>query len=67
MEKCLKKMGLKEENIYRLTNATKAQTHDVISSKINLKLRDGRQKKPHTNYLVVFVFAGHGIQRDGTQ
>ena len=61
MEKCLKKLGLKDENIYRLTNATRMQAHDVIQKKVTDRLRMGKKSKPEINYLVIFVFAGHGI------
>ena len=39
------------------------QTFDALSK----KLREGNKKIPMEKYLIVFLFAGHGILKDGMQ
>ena len=34
---------------------------------ISKKLREGKRAKPPVNYLVVILFAGHGVLKDGMQ
>ena len=34
-------------------------------AQISAKLRDGKKKTPMKRYLVIFLFAGHGLQKDG--
>ena len=34
---------------------------------IDLRITNGRDNTPHENYLVVCLFAGHGVLKDGAQ
>ena len=38
-----------------------------VFNKIRAKLKAGKEKQPRTNYLVVCLFACHGILKDGLQ
>ena len=65
MENLLKRLGVEDKNFYRLSNATKMETHRTVMTEILKRTKEGQ--KEGKNYVVVFVFAGHGIQMDGTQ
>ena len=34
---------------------------------IRKRIKEGSQAKPQVNYVVVWLFAGHGILKEGTQ
>ena len=42
------------------------EVSDAFAS-ISKQLREGKKKMPTENYLLVFLFAGHGILKDGMQ
>ena len=33
--------------------------------KVEKLIRQGRRSKPVKNYLVIYIFAGHGVMKDG--
>ena len=62
----LEKFGVKKkEDIYLLdNNPTKIETMKAFMD-IEKRLRAGKAATPRVNYLLICVFAGHGINRGG--
>ena len=67
MIQCLEKYQIKEEDVIDLSNnpSTKA-TGDALDA-LSKDLREGKKSDPAVNYLIVFIFAGHGIIKEGQQ
>ena len=63
----LAKFGVKKkEDIYLLdNNPTKKETEAAFKA-IQKRLSAGKKATPRVNYLLVCVFAGHGINKGGT-
>ena len=56
-----------EQDIIDLTNnPTMSETGKVLD-KISKELRESKKMKPPEKHLIVFLFAGHGVLRDGMQ
>lgn len=66
MKEFLLKFGVQEENINLLINPTEADTKKMYMSVLK-RIMMGRKKSPQQDFLVVHVFAGHGVQEAGTQ
>ena len=67
MRECLKNFEIMEKDIIDLTDdPTMSETSKVFDA-ISKELREAKKLKPPEKYLIVFLFAGHGILRDGTQ
>ena len=62
----VKKFGARDENIYRLDNATESETKTAYMGLMK-KLAAGKAQSPQVDYLVIHAFAGHGVQDAGTQ
>ena len=58
---------MKKDIIDCYSKQVTAKEFENILASISKKLRDGKKKVPKKNYLVIFLFAGHGILKDGTQ
>ena len=55
------------DDVYNLdADPTEKETR-LVFSEIDKKLRAGKASLPQVNYLVIYLFAGHGILRDGMQ
>ena len=65
---CLEQYGIRDAaDIYNLDdNPSLKQVNDVCK-KIETRLKAGKLMEPMENYLVIFLFAGHGILHDGMQ
>ena len=64
---CLEKYQIKESDVVWLgDNPTTTQLGNEID-KISKKLRLGKKARPPESYLVIILFAGHGILKDGMQ
>ena len=61
MKEFLKKFGVTDNNIYNLENPSKKDISNVYRN-ILKRLIEGLEKKPvQEDYLVIHVFAGHGV------
>ena len=67
LRQCLVKFEIMDQDIYDLSdNPTMQQVGKVFDS-ISKELRESKKKKPADKHLLVFLFAGHGVLRDGMQ
>ena len=63
----LKKYSIKKRDVINLGhNPTGADVTDALA-KISKRLREGKKKRPVEKFLLVCLFAGHGILKDGMQ
>ena len=67
MKKCLEKYQIKEQDVVDLSNNPTADQTGRALDELSKRIRQGKQSEPPENYLVVLLFAGHGILRDGEQ
>ena len=66
-KKCLAKYNVHEwEELKLPINPTEAQVEDVMHN-LQCKIENGNDEKPPINYLVIFLFAGHGMWKEGKQ
>ena len=64
---CLAEYDITDEaDIYRLADPTEMETRHVFEQ-LDLRLAHGRDSKPRVNYLVICLFAGHGVLKAGMQ
>ena len=56
-----------EHDIYDLSDNPDLKTVSKTMDQLSLKIRNGKKARPVENYLVVLLFAGHGILKDGVQ
>ena len=64
---CLEKYQIKTKNVYNLSNnPTKGEVERGIAQ-LSARLRAGKKKRPMERYLIIFLFAGHGLQKEGAQ
>lgn len=56
-----------EHDIIDCTNNPTAKEVDKHMSALSKEMRKGKTASPVENYLVIFLFAGHGVLRDGMQ
>ena len=74
MKACLKQYGLEEENTIDFShgcNSMQELTKEINQRMITpiknaTKNKDGTKKTPPDNYILIFLFASHGILKDGT-
>ena len=65
MRECLKHYGLLDHNTFNLDqNPTQRQVQQTML-RIRERILQGKRQKPMVNYLVIFLFAGHGLLKDG--
>ena len=65
MRECLKHYGLLEANTYNLDqNPSLGQVQQTMM-KIRERILQGKKQRPMVNYMVIFLFAGHGLLKDG--
>ena len=65
MKQCLKKYEIMPEDIYEFDNdPTFVEVNNCID-KISRKIREGKKSQPVETFLVICLFAGHGILKDG--
>ena len=66
LRRCLEKFGINDpHDVYDLSeDPTKEQTIQVFRD-IMFRLTEGRDSPVKVNYLVFFIFAGHGVLQDG--
>ena len=55
------------EDIYDFSNDPTDKDIDKCLSKISVRIRDGKKKQPVENFLVICLFAGHGVLKEGMQ
>ena len=68
-KKSMEKYNVYERKDLELTlkiNATSKDVNDVLHRLFKM-IKDGKKAKPQKNYLVIFLFAGHGMIKDGSQ
>ena len=64
-KKCLAKFNVHEwEELELDINPTSIQIEDVMTN-LKTMIEDGYDAKPPINYLVIFLFAGHGMWKEG--
>ena len=66
-QEVLSKYGIKSKHLYNLDKNPTSRDVETAMKQIGKKLREGKHKVPMERYLVMFLFAGHGLQRDGLQ
>ena len=62
----MKKYDIKERDVIDLRDVHSKTVGNKLAE-LTKKLREGKKKTPIENYLIVFLFAGHGILKDGMQ
>ena len=63
----MEKFGVTDPNdIYELENPTHRETMAMFGE-LDQRLRTGRDSTPRENFLVICLFAGHGVLKDGAQ
>ena len=67
LEWCLLKYQIMKKDIIDCSDQVTAKDFEKVLAMLSTKLREGKKKVPKENYLVIFLFAGHGILKDGTQ
>lgn len=68
LRECLEKYGIRNPaDIYNLDNNPTLKEVTDVCKKIEIRLKAGKFMEPPENYLVIFLFAGHGILHDGMQ
>ena len=68
LKKCLQKYEIMYEDIYDLSNDPSPDECDKVLNMISKKIREGKNKSvPVENYLIICLFAGHGVLKDGMQ
>ena len=65
LRKCMKEFDITDEqDIYTMDNTTEAETQAVFDE-LDVRLKQGRDNLPRVNYLIICLFAGHGVLKDG--
>ena len=64
---CLQKFEIMEQDIIDLSNNPTMNETGKVLDKISKELRESKKMKPPEKHLIVFLFAGHGVLRDGMQ
>ena len=68
LRECLAKYQIKDEDdIYNLEDDPTEKEIREVFMKIDGKLKSGKESRPVVNYLIIYLFAGHGILRDSMQ
>ena len=62
---CLEKFQIETKNVYDFSHNPTSRDVEYALSQISAKLRAGKKQRPMVRYLVIFLFAGHGLQLDG--
>ena len=62
---CLNKYGFKKRNVFNHSNDPTTKEVDYSLKTISKMVRTGKNKKPMEKYLLIFLFAGHGLMHDG--
>ena len=62
---CLDKYGFKKRNVFNLSDNPTRRDVEYALNTITKMLRTGKKKKPLDKYLVIFLFAGHGLMVEG--
>ena len=57
----------KKESIDDLSEDPTSREVDKVFNRISKKLKDGKKKQPMEKYLILFLFAGHGLLKQGMQ
>ena len=67
LRECLKHYGLHqdEEDFYFLDDNPSSKQIDQTMKILTKRLKEGREQKPAINYIVIFLFAGHGLLKEG--
>ena len=58
---CLEKYGIQTKNVYNLCDNPTQRDVETAINQISKKLREGKKKVPMERYLIIFLFAGHGL------
>ena len=66
-KECLLKYEFMEHEILDLSNDPDLKTVTKVIGDLSTKIRKGKRARPVENYLIIFLFAGHGILKDGVQ
>ena len=62
---CIRKYGFKKRNVFNLSKNPTRRDVEYSLIAISTMLRAGKKKKPLDKYLVIFLFAGHGLMVEG--
>ena len=64
-KECLQKYEFMEHDIIDCSDNPTAKVVEKHLATLSTMIRKGKQANPVENYLVIFLFAGHGVLRDG--
>ena len=64
---CLKKFKVQEWEELKLSLNPKEDEVTKVIEKLKSMLEEGKSQTPPINYLVMFLFAGHGMIKEGAQ
>ena len=68
LKRCLQKYEIMFEDIYDLSDDPTPEETETVLATISKKVREGKNKCiPIENYLIICLFAGHGVLKDGMQ
>lgn len=67
LSECLTQYQIKTKNTYNLGDDPKKVVVEKALCQISAKIRNGKKKEPMDKFLIIFLFAGHGLQKDGMQ
>ena len=62
---CLSKYGFTARNVYKLINNPSSRDVEHGMAHLAKMLRAGKKQTPLEKYLVIYLFAGHGIMCEG--
>ena len=61
------KYQIKGEDIIDHSNNPTSKDVEKSMNELTTRIKGGKKKMPHERYFVLFLFAGHGILKDGRQ
>ena len=64
---CLEKYQIRESDVFWFGNNPTGKELGDAFDKLSKRLREGKRAKPAETYLVIMLFAGYGILKDGMQ
>ena len=63
----MKHYNLREEDTYDLSFDPSLKEVNDTMKEIRLRIHKGRDSVPKINYIIIFLFAGHGLLKEGEQ
>ena len=64
-KECLLEHHIQAENVYGTGDEPSSKEYNKILQEISARLRAGKRKEPMERFLIIFLFVGHGVMKDG--